>query len=115
MCCHLFGVITPEAEIIETPFTQANICPALVCSIHQPLLAVFRERIEAKLVDCVAAGLIQASTVIVFEFHAALSGTTIREAVPLNDAANWLVANGEKFVAPPKVTDVGTPLAPALP
>ena len=49
-------------------------------------------------------GLIHASTVIDGVFHAVLSGTTMREDVPLNVAA---VPNGP---AAPKVTDVAAPL-----
>ena len=35
--------------------------------------------------------------------------------MPLNDAADRLVPNGEAFDPPPKVTDVGVPATPALP
>ena len=115
MCCHLFGVITPEAVMTETPLIEAKSCPAFVCSMNQPLLTLLREKIVAKFVVWVAPGLIQASIDIAFEFHAVLSGTTILDDVPLNDAANWLLASGEKLLTPPKVTDVGVPAAPALP
>ena len=96
MCCHLLGVTTPDAEIKVTPFKDPNNCPAFVCSTPQPFpLTVLRAKIVAKLVVCDAPGLIQASAAKALEFHAALSGTTIFDDVPLNEDANWVVPNGE--------------------
>ena len=58
-------------------------------------------------------GLIHASAVKLDVFHAVATGTRMRDAVPLNEAAVCPV--GETFDAPPKVTDVATPATAALP